>query len=494
MTLTPELITAVTIGTHHAPPTGFDEGQILIKAVTESLRRSAGWIPKQHSQALTPPISDQPEPLCRPAAARYLGDLITFPQPEVMNEWAAEIIRRGERLPNEWLPVVLMAGAQERQWRDALYPLVQNRGRWLVTHFKRHWNWFDPPRNPTKTWTGSAIADVRLDALKNLRRMRPDKARALIEQTWKTDSANFRLRVFEQLLHNLSLEDEPLLERALDDPVVDIRAYAAELLKRMPESRHYQRLSARVIPMVKCQRPNGTWGKLKFDFDPPYSLDDALNRDGILPNVPSRYRNMSPEKWFLHQLFASVSPRVWCERFDLTLDELLIAAENTNPLYAIFDALAWATYRAQDLPLAYLLLEHHDKRINDRHRLPMFSLLSSDHQEALLLKRLGDSHGLDQHHPAFYMLHYTHHRWSAALSQAVLDSLKRYLKSSTAHPVKELIEALQRFALLMDPEFHQAFDTVLEEENSPLPAWIEMSNHVNRVMAFRRGMLRAFNE
>jgi hypothetical protein len=94
----------------------------------------------------------------------------------------------------------------------------------------------------------------RIALLTDLRATEPDFARTLIEDTWADEQAATRAGLLDCLHIGLSNGDEPLLEQALDDRAATVRATAAALLDRLPESARGQRMAARAVRLTSPTR------------------------------------------------------------------------------------------------------------------------------------------------------------------------------------------------------------------------------------------------
>jgi hypothetical protein len=97
--------------------------------------------------------------------------------------------------------------------------VLGERGSWLAAQEPR-WAWAAPlPADDVgreQAWaTGERAQRRRLFAL--LRREQPARARQLLEQGWSEEEPEDRAWLLDALGEGLSPEDEPLLERALDD-------------------------------------------------------------------------------------------------------------------------------------------------------------------------------------------------------------------------------------------------------------------------------------
>lgn len=168
----------------------------------------------------------------------------------------AELVERcaaaDVRLPPSLLPFVLdvastggEAAAQMRRWLPAA---AGERGRWLAARNER-WAWLletaAPPHDVGGAFDLGSSAE-RLVLARRLRRTQPDRLVELLARTWRGDRAPERAALVATLEVGLSTRDEPFLEEvALADRARDVRAAAARLLDRLPESRRGRRMAGR---------------------------------------------------------------------------------------------------------------------------------------------------------------------------------------------------------------------------------------------------------
>ena len=113
------------------------------------------------------------------------------------------------------------------------------RGYWLAAH-NPDWNYVNSEITDKAWQTGSK--EARRSLLQRLREQGADKAREKLQKTWKKESAEERASLLAALEINLSMNDEPFLEAALDYKRKQVRDVAAKLLSKLPESRLCQRM------------------------------------------------------------------------------------------------------------------------------------------------------------------------------------------------------------------------------------------------------------
>ena len=136
--------------------------------------------------------------------------------------------------------------------RDAVYPVLGERGSWL-SQFNPAWSWVNGyvphlesafPSDAETIWQEGTTTQ-RCEILRRLRAIDAGKARAWLESAWKQEKAEVRLELLQTLEIGLSVEDEPFLERILDDRAASVKSAVPRLLARIPTSAFAERMRSR---------------------------------------------------------------------------------------------------------------------------------------------------------------------------------------------------------------------------------------------------------
>ncbi len=318
-----------------ALPADEPERALLLRAGVAAIYRQAGRVAQcdVESPALAPAES---RPVCSPGAAALFKRL--FKEGNVVLPEAVERLNRaGLRLPFELLPEAL--ATQDDDVRLQLAPALGERGRWL-SHFVAAWNWVDgaliqaagalPPGADTIWEEGALTARVAL--LRQARAVDPERARAWVTAVWKQEKAETREELIGCYGANLAADDEPFLEAALDDRAGGVRTIAASLLARLPGSAFATRARERADAMLAYVD-----GKLIVTL--PTNSKPEWARDGMTPEPSkSNQKGDGPRATWLTEAIALVIPTPWQQRFGLSPEELIAAAEQTEWSEALADA------------------------------------------------------------------------------------------------------------------------------------------------------------
>jgi len=310
------------------------ERALLLRAGAAAIYRQAGRIADLAIGAPTPtPAPAETRPVCAPGVATLLRQM--FKEGNVLLPEAIDRLNHaGVRLPFDALPEAL--ATQDDAMRARLAPALGERGRWL-SHHVASWNWVEGalieakgelPPDADATWQEGNLKS-RVALLRRARITDPDLARGWVASVWKQEKAETRSELIACYEVNLTADDEPFLEAALNDRAASVREIAAPLLARLPGSAFATRACERADAMLSYT--NGV-----LDAKPPRDFKPEWARDGMTPKPEkSNEKGAGPRATWLAESVALVHPAHWQERFGLTPDELIAAAEKTDWSYAL---------------------------------------------------------------------------------------------------------------------------------------------------------------
>lgn len=210
------------------------------------------------------------------AAAGRLAALLADNSP-FLDEWFAAAGGRDFRAPDGLVSVLLERAKALAGHREALLRLAGTRGRWLAG---QHPGWRTLVRAAAEdqsVWSHGRATERRM-WLAQLRRRNPGAARLALSSSWGSEAGAGKAELLGVLAEGLSLEDEALLESALDDRRAEVRRMAADLLGRLPDSAFAGRMAERAGAWVSFGR---RLTRLELTTTGPGVLDDAARRDGV---------------------------------------------------------------------------------------------------------------------------------------------------------------------------------------------------------------------
>jgi hypothetical protein len=452
-----DLLAIAMVGTAHSPaqpprtgtpldallaaaPAGNRERALLLAAGAASIYHAAGMISTTH--AALEPSPEEALPACPSHAARLLADLFGGRHADLLPEALALLRRAAHRLPPHLLPHALDARAPEL--RAALLPVLGARGRWLARH-NPAWSWVagaDPraagalPPNAETVWQEGAVAE-RLAILISLRATNPTQARAWLDSVWRAEKAETRAALLGALATNLSPDDEPFLEAALDDRSEKVRNEAIALLARLPQSAFAARMRVRADRLLTYEAPRLLSRHSSLVIIAPAAADAAWRRDINLP--PSGLGNAgSNSAMLVRHTVALIPPLHWSSRFHATPSEIVAAAERANHGDQLIDGFTQATLLYRDAQWADALCNYRrtsvgraDAGTHLLHTTTLASLLAllSPSQAEPVLKPLFQQGATLQSEPWRELVAALPSPWSADFSGACMAGLQAFIQA-----------------------------------------------------------------
>jgi len=330
-----------------------DQTRLLHQAAALSRARRAGFRPPARSDRSAPaPAADDGRPPVSLNAERRLAGLLAAGQYELAAEWLGHL--DGRRPPDVLLPDLLTAAASRPRLRARLLPALGPLAGWLAG-FNDEWAWARAagplPAGPALIWETGGGEDRRA-LLGMLRAADPAAGRNLVASTWETDSYRDRAAFVAMLTTGLSLDDEPLAERALADRRAEVRRAGAELLAALPGSRYSRRAAARAAAAVRVERA-GLRTRIAVTIMEVVTAE--MLADGI---EGPRSGGMRERGELLRQLVAAAPAGMWAGHTGLDPAGLLALAHRTDWPNALRDGWTVAAIRDRDPEWVIGLLGH----------------------------------------------------------------------------------------------------------------------------------------
>ena len=241
------------------------------------------------------------------------------------------VAQRGWRLPATLLPPMLALALRVPMLRPAVGAVMGERGRWLVQQQPRWRSIVERPAEPTEDDWAHGSGAARLAFLQHERRRAPAAARDRLTAELPSLAARERAELVEALAVGLSSADEPLLVKLLRDRGGEVRALAATLLVRLPDSEQSAWLAGQWSALLRVE---SAWLGLKkrWHVEPPVAEDPAWKTRGLDPQRP-RHDNLGTlgeRGWWLYQLARLTAPSFWTTHLGMAPSELIDWARGTD--------------------------------------------------------------------------------------------------------------------------------------------------------------------
>lgn len=498
------------------------EGWLLRAASALALYHRAGWLPPLQTQPLSALCDLDDLPCCSARTARYLITIIEPNHPEALrqrwhsgvysmqnlhrclHEWLDTAQEAGVRMPLPYLPILLNYASQRSYLHESVQPVLGKRGRWLAA---QNLDWFvlsGEPLDESVWCTGDRVK--RQNVLRQVRQQDPARGREMLLKTWQKENVFDAAMLLLQLAQGLSMDDEPWLESLLDDRRVDdrnnawIASAALVLLQDLPESRLMQRMIAYGCTWITFVSGN----EPRMEVALPDECDATLQRDGITPTgEDNRQQQLDSRGAVLSQVIRRIPPGFWLDRWNTTPTKLLAAASYSPWHDALVRGWSEAAQYYRDVDWIEPLLHHFDTlphRLDDAHFLvPLWYLPPERHEPFLLHLLEAHPEPLDSQHPGLWLLLDTKKadtttpaRWSARLSQVVLERIRTCITHQPEQQDRKLRDAIMDFAFRMHPSLAHEAESGWPTENEGWHYWELAVNSMIAGLHFRRKMLKSF--
>ncbi|MEV6603471.1 DUF5691 domain-containing protein [Kutzneria sp. NPDC051319] len=255
-----------------------------------------------------------PVPLAPPENAQLAGEsvrtvlaqVLGWDDEALLTEWCAAASRSRVVAAHAQLPQLLALGGARPTLRPAIRLVLGMRGQWLA-QLSKDWGWAVGAKDQEE-YDPTATAGKRLTALRQWRRTDPAAVRELAAERYPEERRTTDRQLWIHALEvNLAIEDEPLLELALDDRVAAVHDFALRMLRRIPGTALAQRAERRLWDGLRDADviPDG-----RFELEPDAAerrdlLHDGNTETGIAGRLRAAAASVPPEFWDLDQVVAS---------------------------------------------------------------------------------------------------------------------------------------------------------------------------------------------
>lgn len=476
MTPREQLAAAALVGTAQqaftkAQPTGAAELDAVLARAANWLdaaalmvgHAAAGAMPASLPASATQAAEDP-----RPIAAAHLEAVLRERKP-LLSEWLALAEEAGRRPAPEWIPMLLDAATNDRALRVAVARAAGPIGIRLAGQHEP-WIWVRAAGEVNEALWETGRIDERLAVLRAVRAQDAEKSRAMIDAVWSSENADVRRQLLDALGGlALTMDDEPLLEAALDDRSVQVRAAASALLATLAGSRLVARMRERVGPRVTLKKEGLLGRKRILDVELLEAPDAAAQRDG-LDKKPPASKELGERGWWTLTALSAIPPSEWCARFELQPADLIDAAAKGQWQPLFLSAWATAAGRYADAQWLEALIPHMPSPL-------LFTPLQPVARERLALDILSKHANFVTEIPACCP-----HAWSVSFTERFIDMAHAALLK-TNDPYR-LRPALNQAAHLAAPTARFPYDA---DQIGPLAAMLD-------TVAFRRQMRKALLE
>ena len=458
------------------------DAALFSTAALIGIAQMAGTVPNklEETHAASPPESLK---IISGEAGTFLKRILGGEHEAVLPEFLSLTAAHQRIVPPETLPALL--GLGRHKLRHLVLPVIGERGKWLAAQ-NPSWAYALGKEEVDDVWeTGTRLERVQL--LERLRDYDKPRAVELIRSTWAQDTHEERADFVATLSNGLSMDDEPFLEICLDDSRKEVREAALNLLIRLPASRHAQRMSARLAPLMEYK--SQLFGAHSIRVTLLEQAEVEAKRDGI--SGATLHKKLGKQANLLAQMISLTPPSLWNQRWQQPPERILQAALKSEWTDALMTGWFLATERSRDSEWAGVIAEFVVKQHNgweifaemDLRRI--LNLIPVEKFEALAkasilktIKDLGDSH------PMLLLLEAYDKSWNEPLARTVMAAMQR--QAGKNH--WRLMRALPAFGLRVPVSLAE---TVIYNWPEDLKGWETWIDQFCAVLRFRREMTEA---
>ena len=299
-----ETVQQLLVGTRRS---NVDRDTLLTDCAALGLARFGAQLPKTPDGLVPVPLAPaEGAQVAGESARNVLAQVLGWDDEALLTEWCAAASRAKVVAAHAQLPQLLALGGARPTLRPAIRLVLGSRGQWLA-QLSKDWGWA-VGINEQEPYDPDAPAGKRLTALRQWRRTDQGAVRTLIAERFPEERrASDRQLLINALEVGLSIEDEPILEAALDDRAAGVHDLALRLLRKLPGTALAQRAERRAWDGLRDADviPDG-----RFELEPDAAeqrdlLHDGNAETGIAGRLRATAASVPPEFWELDQVVAS---------------------------------------------------------------------------------------------------------------------------------------------------------------------------------------------
>lgn len=458
---------------------------ILLEGATlYAQMRKAGFQPEKWEGKIPFPAQKDISKICSKKSSEHLAMILNGTFAPALDNFIEQLIFNKKSLPPELLPELLEKCRSDKTLWQNLKDAIGERGSWLIGQ-NEDWHFLIGKSNQVEWEDGTK--EERLALLNHLRKTHPEEALENIESTWGEDDWQHRVEYLKTLEHNLSLADEPFLEKCLDEKRKDLRKTAAILLEKIEGSELQKRMWERLKNCINL--------KDKLELELPEICDDEMLRDGIDPR--KQWSKGGLKASYFAQMFIIVLPSNWEVFFDKKAKEVLEIFVRSEWSELLVQASVSAAVRHQDKnwmeAICHFYFKNHDKNrwegLNVKAllgKLPGHLFNQFAIQELKDFKKI-----LENSEPLVHLLQLNESNWDKNLTLLLMKNL-RCLISQNINYGWNMIHyrnMLDRAAYGSDTELYEVLNRSWANDESYWTNWGKEIDNFLRVLKFRRDVV-----
>lgn len=464
---------------------------ILLEGATlYAQMRKAGFRPKKWEGEIPFPAQKDKSKICSKKSSEHLAMILNGTFTPALDNFIEQLIFNKKSLPPELLPELLEKCRSDKTLWQRLKNAIGERGNWLIGQ-NEDWHFLIGKTNQVNWEDGTK--DERLSLLHHLRNTQPDEAVENIESTWAEDDWQHRVEYLKTLEQNLSLADEPLLEKCLDEKRKDLRRTAAALLEKIEGSELQKRMWERLQSCINLKSRQLKKDKLEIEL--PEICDNEMLRDGIDPR--KQWSKEGLKASYFAQMFIIVPPSNWEVFFGKKAKEVLEIFVRSEWAELLVQASVISAVRHRDEnwmeAIGHFYFKNHDE--NRWEGLDVKVLLENlpEHLfNQFAIQELKDYKSiLENNNALVHLLQLNESHWDKNLTLLLMKNL-RHLISQNINYGWNMIHyrnMLDRAGYGSDSELYEILNKSWTNDEGYWTNWGKEIDNFLRVMKFRRDVI-----
>jgi len=479
------------------------ETYLLNAAAVVLLQRRAGYIPAKNSSSLPNPCPKESLTDCGKGMSGLIREAIGGQFRSVFPE-ALQLIRaRRQRISFFLLVDILNAGVAQKNLQVSISEVVGERGKWLASQ-NEQWSYACLVTSTAVTaalnndasslfsiWSTASRAEQSA-LLSEMRIYCSDTALAVLQSTWKDETAAGRIEIIKCFTSNPKIEEEPFLNNALDDKSIEVRRIAQKILTTIPGSRFSQRILAVVSQFIRFDKH--VFGGIGISVTIPQTFDPEWKNYGI--DESSWIKDVGDRAWWFIQWISLVPPEHWTTITNETPASLLRLADKSEWSDAIIIGWTKAAALSSDTDWKLAILQHWSRSNDQRTSLSgLFPSINdlADKADDLIIERLDrDIESLHDNHSALPLLQQYTNVWSDNLSRRVIKSIQRTCRQTvkTPQPTWHTRALLKSAALRVSPMLADDFENGWPVIDKTRDEWKSAVDEFTQLLRFRHNLYK----
>ncbi|MDX2303510.1 MAG: DUF5691 domain-containing protein [Microscillaceae bacterium] len=298
------------------PENASPEQIFLQSALIYSKMQQAGFLP-QKLDAQILPATPESRPAIGAKSMFHLGLMLGGTHHQVLPEFIELVDVYQKRVDFQFLPNLLDWGVAKTDIQTSLSRILGQRGKWL-SRLNDQWEYLYEVLEPSQVdWEMSSFKE-RKPYLRSLRITDPPQATELLEKTWDQEETNHKVGFLKIFAENLSLADEPFLEKLRTERRKEVRALVFQLLAKIPQSRYNHQLRQYLDKHIDIQ---SNLIKNAIDIKFPHEFDREQKDLGVVEK--SIIAKGGQKANWLAQIIVKVHPDFWLDKFQKKPDEIV---------------------------------------------------------------------------------------------------------------------------------------------------------------------------